>query len=134
MKHVNFITYYPQGNGWAESTNKVLGTLLTKLVSENRTNWDQHLPTLLFSYKTAYKVATRYTPYQLVYGLHPSMPTKYIIIVDGGNERDNTLVKVLTSIINELEKLQEARMHVAKITKIQLWNRTLWSQQKDLEK
>jgi hypothetical protein len=60
---------------------------------------------LLFSYKTAYKVATRYTPYQLVYGLHPSMPTKYIIIVDGGNERDNTLVKVLTSIINELEKL-----------------------------
>jgi hypothetical protein len=40
MKHVNFITYYPQGNGWAESTNKVLGTLLTKLVSENRTNWD----------------------------------------------------------------------------------------------
>jgi hypothetical protein len=37
MKLVSSTTYYPQGNGQAKSTNKVLGTLLTKLVSENRT-------------------------------------------------------------------------------------------------
>jgi hypothetical protein len=72
---VSSTTYYPQGNGQVESINKVLGTLLTKLVSENRTNWDEHLSTVLFSYKTTYKVATRYTQYQLVYGLHPLMPT-----------------------------------------------------------
>jgi hypothetical protein len=36
MKHVSSTTYYPQGNGQIESINKVLGTLLTKLVSENR--------------------------------------------------------------------------------------------------
>jgi hypothetical protein len=34
LKHVSFTTYYPQGNGWAKSINKVLGTLLTKLVNE----------------------------------------------------------------------------------------------------
>jgi len=60
---------------------------------------------MLFSYKTAYNVATRYTPYQLMYGLHPLMPTKYIMLVVGGNERDNILVKVLTSKISKLEKL-----------------------------
>ncbi len=60
---------------------------------------------MLFSYKTAYIVATRYTPYQLMYGLHPLMPTKYIMLVVGGNERDNILVKVLTSKISKLEKL-----------------------------
>jgi hypothetical protein len=59
---------------------------------------------VLFSYKIAYKV-TRYTPYQLVYGLHPLMPTKYIVLVVGGHERDYILVKVLTSRIIELEKL-----------------------------
>ncbi len=42
LKHVSFTTYYPQGNGQVESTNKVLGTLLTKLVSENRIDWDEH--------------------------------------------------------------------------------------------
>ncbi len=62
MKHVSSTTY-PWGNGQAESTNKVLGTLLTKLVSENRTNWDEHLFIMLFSYKFAYKIKTRYTPY-----------------------------------------------------------------------
>jgi hypothetical protein len=36
MKHVNFTTYYIQGNGQVESINKVLRTLLPKLVSENR--------------------------------------------------------------------------------------------------
>jgi hypothetical protein len=60
---------------------------------------------VLFSYRTAYNVITRYTPYQLVYGLHPLMPTKYIVLVVGRNERDNTPMKVLTSKIIELEKL-----------------------------
>jgi hypothetical protein len=54
---------------------------------------------MLFSYKITYKVATRYTPYQLVYGLHPLMPTKYIMLVASGNKRDNTSVKVLTNRI-----------------------------------
>ncbi len=81
-------------NGQAKSTNNVLGTLLTKLVSQNITYWDEHLSTMLFSYRTAYKVVVWYTPYQLVYGLHPLMPTKYIVLVVGGNEKDNTPMRV----------------------------------------
>jgi hypothetical protein len=67
---------------------------LTKLVSENKINWDEHLSTKLFSYKTTYKITTWYTPYQLMYKLHPLMPTMYIVPVTSGNERDNTLVGV----------------------------------------
>jgi hypothetical protein len=40
-----------------------------------------------------------------MYGLHPLMPTKYIVPIVGGNEKDNTSVRVLTSRIIELEKL-----------------------------
>jgi hypothetical protein len=83
---------------------------LTKLDDENRIDWDEHLPIVLFSYKTTYKVAIGYTSYQLVYGLHPLMPTEYIILVAGGNERDNTSVRVLISRIIKLEKLQKAKM------------------------
>jgi hypothetical protein len=35
FKHISSIIYYLQGNGQVESTNKVFGTLLTKLVNEN---------------------------------------------------------------------------------------------------
>ncbi len=38
------------------------------------------------------------------------MPIEYIILVIGGDERDSTLVNVLTNRITKLEKLQEARM------------------------
>ncbi len=102
---MSFTTYYPQGNGQNESINKVLGTLLTKLVIENRIDWDEHLSTMLFSYIKTYKVAIRYTPYQLVYGLHPLMSTKHMVPIDSGNEKDITLMKVLTSRIIELKRL-----------------------------
>jgi hypothetical protein len=105
MKYVSSITYYRQGNGQVEFTNKVLGTLLTKLINENKINWDEHLSTMLFSYIIVYKLAIGYTPYHLVYVLHPLMPIKYIVLVVGGNESDNTLMKFLFSKIIKLEKL-----------------------------
>jgi hypothetical protein len=49
-----------------------------------------------------------------MYGLHPLLPTKYIMPVVGGNERNNISMRVLTSIIIELEKLEEAKMHTTK--------------------
>ena len=79
IKHKTSTTYYPQENRQAESTNKVIGNMLIKLVSERKTDWDQHLPTVLFAYRTTYKVTTHHTPYQLVYGLQPMLPTKYVI-------------------------------------------------------
>ncbi len=87
-------------NRRVESINKVLGTLLTKLINENGITWDEHLSTMLFSYRIVYKVATRYTPYQLVFGLHPLMPIEYIVPTTGGHPRDNTLVQILTNIIS----------------------------------
>ncbi len=86
LKDVSSITYYPQGNGQVKSTNKELGTPLIKLVSENIIDQDEHLSIMLFSYITTYKIATWYTPYQFVYGLHPLMPIEYIVPIVGGNE------------------------------------------------
>jgi hypothetical protein len=108
--------------------------MLTELVSQNKIDWDEHLFIVLFSYIIAYKIATWYTPYQLVYGLHPLMPTKYIIPVVGRDEKYITLMKVLTSRITELEKLLEAKMQAIETVGIQLWNKTLWSQQKNPKK
>jgi hypothetical protein len=45
-----------------------------------------------------------------MYGLHPLMPIKYIVLIVGGNERDNTLVRDLINRITKLEKLQKTRM------------------------
>jgi hypothetical protein len=75
------------------------------LVSENITDWDEHLSTVLFSYIIVYKVTIGYTPYQLVYGLNPLMPIEYIMSIIGGNQRDSTLVRVVPIRVSKLEKL-----------------------------
>jgi hypothetical protein len=46
--HTTSTTYYPQGNGYVESTNKVIGTMLTKLINKKINDWDEHLGTMLF--------------------------------------------------------------------------------------
>ncbi len=51
-----------------------------------------------------------------MYGLHPLMPTEYIVPIASGNERDITPMKVLTSEIIKLERLQEIRMRTTKTT------------------
>jgi hypothetical protein len=66
LKHIDVTVFYPQGNGQAKSINKVFGTLLTKLVNENRNGWDEHLSTILFSYITTFKVGNDHIPFQLV--------------------------------------------------------------------
>jgi hypothetical protein len=79
FKHTSSTTYHPQGYDKAESINKVISVLLTKLENEKHNDWDEHLHTILFAYQTSLKVTTGHTPFQLVYGFHPLMPTKYLL-------------------------------------------------------
>ena len=79
LRYITSTTYYPQGNGQAESTNKVIVKMLQKLVNDNRTDWDIQLYTVLFSYRTTYKVAMSHSPFELVYGFLPLMPIEYIV-------------------------------------------------------
>jgi hypothetical protein len=63
---------------------------------KKKTDWDEHLSIVLFSYKIVYKVATCYTPYKLVYGLHLLMPIEYILLAISGDHIDlNKLTRIL---------------------------------------
>ena len=111
LRHTTSTTYYPQGNGQAESTNKVIVKMLQKLVNDNRTDWDIQLYTVLFSYRTAYKVATGHSPFELVYGLLPLMPTEYIVPTQRTTTNlDFTKHRVLVARIADLDKLDKTRL------------------------
>jgi hypothetical protein len=105
-----------------------LGTLLIKLVNENKIDWDEHLPTILFSYMTPYKVIIKHTPYQFVYGLHPLMHIEYILPVIDSNHKEGNLVKILISKVLELEKLHKNILQFKFKLRTQQWNRFFWSE------
>ena len=103
--------------------------MLQKLVNDNRTDWDIQLYTVLFSYRTAYKVATGHSPFELVYGLLPLMPTKYIVPTQWTmTDLDFTQHRVLAVRTTDLDKLDETRLKAQTHQGQTQWNRAQWVQ------
>jgi transposase InsO family protein len=48
--HIISSPYHPQGNGQVESTNKVIKSILTKIVRENHRDWSDRLHEALWAY------------------------------------------------------------------------------------
>ena len=47
INHRKSTTYYPRCNGQAESTNKTLKSILTKMAQTSKGSWDMHLHSAL---------------------------------------------------------------------------------------
>jgi hypothetical protein len=50
--------YHPQANGQVESTNKVIESILTKIVKESRKDWSYRLLEALWAYRTTWRNTT----------------------------------------------------------------------------
>ena len=72
--HRKSTSYYPQANDLAESTNKILQTILKKIVNKNWTYLDDKLQSALWAYRTTFKKSIQSTPFRLAFGLEAVMP------------------------------------------------------------
>ena len=77
--HNKSAPYHPQANGQAESSNKTLCTVLTKIVEDSRSDWEQKLSFVLWAYRTAYKTSIGTTPFNLAFGLDAILPIDFLI-------------------------------------------------------
>jgi len=68
-------TYYPQGNGLAESSNKSLINIIKKNLEENKKNWHKKLVNALWADRLTTKRSIRTSPYELVYGMEAKFPS-----------------------------------------------------------
>ena len=66
--------YHPQCNGLVENTNGQIIKMLIKYVYDCPEAWESSLEKCLWAYRTSYKVATHFTPYDLVYGKEAILP------------------------------------------------------------
>ena len=69
FRHENSTPYYPQANGEVDAINKVLKTMLRRMVGYHKSSWHHILFSALWAYRTTVKTTTGFTPFQLVYGL-----------------------------------------------------------------
>ena len=74
LHHDNYTPYYPPANGQVEAINKVLTTMIKRIIGTHKSNWHTMLFSALWAYRTSTKTATGFTPFQLVYGLEVVLP------------------------------------------------------------
>ncbi len=67
--------YHPQTDGLVERYNRTLTDMLAKTVQKNGRDWDQKLPYVLFAYRASRQESTQESPFFLMYGRDPQLPT-----------------------------------------------------------
>lgn len=68
-------SYYPQGNGSVESSNKSLITIIKNILQENKNTWHTKLTFALWVDCVSTKRALGMSPFELVYGTNVFFPT-----------------------------------------------------------
>ena len=67
-------SYKPSCNGLIERFHRCLHAMLTKVMSENQKDWDEHLPFVLSVYRSTVHSTTNFTPNYLVFGRENRAP------------------------------------------------------------
>lgn len=76
IQKVNTTAYHPQTDGLVENFNKTLRAMIVKYCHTYGTNWDEYLPRLLFAYRSKCHSSTLESPFFLLYGPDPRLPTE----------------------------------------------------------
>ena len=105
-------TKNPQANGQVRNTNKILCTVLTKVVENSRMDWELKLHSALWAYRVEFKTALGTTPYKMVFGLDVILPLEFLIPTLRVAKELEWTGHEFSTRLEELEKLDETRLRV----------------------
>ncbi|KAK2922219.1 hypothetical protein Q8A73_001704 [Channa argus] len=102
---------HPQSDGLVEQFNCTLATQLGILTSRHQKDWDQHLPLVLWAYRTAVQESSQCTPATLMFGRELRTPVDLVFgpppepEITGGPELDYLRrLKERLSVVHQLAR------------------------------
>lgn len=101
-KHQVTTSYHPRCNGLAESSNKAIIKVLSKLVFSRGTAWDYYLQAALWAFRTKVKVFLGCSPYNLVYRCEARLPSHV--------QRESVEHIYVNEMLPELETMEQRRL------------------------
>ena len=75
IEKLNTSGYHPQTDGLVEKFNSTLISMISKS-STRSDDWDERLPFLLFAYRVSAQESTKESPFYLLFGRNPRLPTE----------------------------------------------------------
>jgi hypothetical protein len=115
---VHSTTYYPQGNGLAESSNKSLVRIIKKLLEQNARGWDSKLKFSLWADRVTCKKSIGTSPFKLVYGTEAIFHVQLALPVAKFLQETDSEPSDLTRRIHNLVKLQQYREQLLEKTEL----------------
>ena len=116
IQKVNTSGYHPQTDGLVEKFNSTLINMISKSSDSGGPEWDQQLPLLLFAYRSTIQESTRKSPFFLLYGRDPRLPTGSVLdevepayLVDMEDYRTEFLVSLAKAKKIALENIRQAQ-------------------------
>ena len=107
---VHSTSYYPQGNGLAESSNKSLVKIIRKLLETNQNSCASKLKFALWDDRVTKKISIGTSPFKLVYGIEAIFPIQLILPVEKffqeEEDEPNDMVRRMMDLV-ELQKIRE---------------------------
>ena len=76
MQKIQTSLYHPQTNSQCERFNSTLINMLETLPWEKKSEWKNHIGTLVHAYNCTWNSATGFSPYYLMYGRQPCLPKR----------------------------------------------------------
>ena len=109
---VHSTSYYPQGNGLAESSNKSLVRITRKLLETNQKSWDSKLKFALWADRVTEKRSIGTSPFKLVYGTEAIFPIQLILPVEKFFQEEEDEPNDMVRRTVDLVELQQVKEHV----------------------
>ena len=101
--------FHPQTDGQVERSNQVLECMLRHYVGPNLDDWDEHLALCEFAVNSAYHQAVKASPFQLLYGKNPRIPTSAAPPASVVRDRKSGKVSVSKTLGRASDAVQHAR-------------------------
>ncbi|XP_040369505.1 uncharacterized protein LOC121051331 [Rosa chinensis] len=102
IQFVHSSPYYAQSNGQAEASNKIIITLLKKMLEANPRQWHETLYETLWAYRTSKRNLTATTPYALMFGHDAILP------LEEHEDLSEKRLEALDSLVMEKQRVARA--------------------------
>ena len=118
LKKVNTTAYHPQTDGLVERFNRTLTDMLSKKVLQSGKDWDTQLPYVLFAYRACPQQSTGESPFFLLYGRDPNLPTDQMLTpslerdeIEISDYRHEIALRMSTAWESARSKIKKAQEH-----------------------
>ena len=116
IRKLNTSGYHPQADGLVEKFNSTLLAMISKCADGKTLEWDQQLQALLFAYRSMLQESTKDSPFFLLYGRDPRLPTESVLgniteayLVDMEDYRSEFLISLGKAQKLALENIRKAQ-------------------------